>query len=86
MGKFIPSSVATAPKRGFSSPDASWFRGSSIDFVRNRLLNRSDPLYELFDFTIINTLLEDHFTGRHNRRLLIWSLLSLQVILKQNDN
>ena len=86
MGRFIPSSVATAPKRGFSSPDASWFRGSSIDFVRNRLLNRRDPLYELFDFTIINTLLEDHFSGRHNRRLLIWSLLNLQEILKQNEN
>ena len=34
-------------KQGFSAPDASWFRGESIDYI-NRLLR--DPRAQIYDF------------------------------------
>ena len=39
MSEFIPDEITNSTKQGFSSPDASWFKGESIDFVKRRLLN-----------------------------------------------
>ena len=33
MARHIPAKTVEAEKQGFSSPDASWFRGESMDFV-----------------------------------------------------
>ena len=30
MSKYIPAEIVEAKKQGFSSPDASWFKGESI--------------------------------------------------------
>src|SRR5262249_23656466 len=38
--RFLPEAVAKRAKQGFSAPDASWFRGESIDYI-NRLLGAS---------------------------------------------
>lgn len=77
MGKYIPDSITKAAKQGFSSPDASWFKGDSIDFVRDRLLNKRAPIYDLLDYEATTGLVQDHLNGKQNRRLLIWSLLNV---------
>ena len=41
MSSLIPSEVSEAEKQGFSSPDASWFKGESIEFVKHHLLNNN---------------------------------------------
>ncbi len=82
MGRHIPESVTSRTKQGFSSPDASWFKGESIDFVR-RQLSGSTPLFDLLDREAVTTVLESHFTGKENRRLLVWGLLSLHEWLSQ---
>lgn len=78
MGTYIPANIVQAEKQGFSSPDASWFKGESIDFVKARLLDRSSNIYEFLDHAEISKLIGDHLEGRENRRLLIWSLLSFE--------
>ena len=37
MDRYIPETITTAEKQGFSAPDASWFKGESIDYVRRTL-------------------------------------------------
>jgi asparagine synthase (glutamine-hydrolysing) len=81
MSRHIPSSVTDATKKGFSSPDASWFKGESIEFVKRVLLSPSAKLNNIVDVGEKEAMLEDHFAGRENRRLLIWSLLSLEFLL-----
>ena len=76
MSRHIPESVTGRAKQGFSSPDASWFKGESIDFVR-RQLGGDSPLFDVLDRDTVATALESHFTGKENRRLLVWGLLSL---------
>lgn len=83
MGKYIPHSVTKAAKQGFSSPDASWFKGESIDFVRQRLLDKKAPIYDFLDFNATNELVQEHLDGRQNRRLLIWSLLNVNEWIGQ---
>jgi asparagine synthase (glutamine-hydrolysing) len=81
MNAHVPTEVAGRVKQGFSAPDASWFKGDSIDYVRRRLLNRNARIYDVMAPTAVASLIEDHIQGRHNRRLLIWSLLNLEYWL-----
>lgn len=83
MSRYIPSDIAGAEKQGFSAPDASWFKGESIDFVRRTLLSGSPMIYELLDRRVIQGLVGEHLSGQNNRRLLIWSLLSVEAWLQQ---
>jgi asparagine synthase (glutamine-hydrolysing) len=84
MTKYIPETITKAAKQGFSSPDASWFKGESIEFVRNKLLNKHAPLYEFLDFNTTRELLNQHLEGKQNRRLLIWSLLNVNQWLENS--
>ncbi|MBS8273442.1 asparagine synthase (glutamine-hydrolyzing) [Thalassospira tepidiphila] len=75
MERYIPSDITQNIKQGFSAPDASWYKGESIDYVRKKLLDPNAGIYEFLDRKTVQRLVEDHLGGRANRRLLIWSLL-----------
>ncbi len=85
MTKLIPADVTQAEKQGFSAPDASWFKGESIDFVRRTLLVDNARIFELLDRETVQTLVNQHLDGDQNRRLLIWSLLNVETLLQQSD-
>lgn len=78
MARHIPAQVAEREKQGFSAPDASWFKGESIDYVRRRLMTDRARIYDYLDKDAVRALISDHLEGRQNRRLLIWSLLNLE--------
>ena len=82
MGNYIPSKITDREKQGFSAPDASWFKGESIDYVRRRLLNPKARIYDVLDRGAVQGLIGDHLEGRENRRLLIWSLLNLEQFME----
>lgn len=81
MKRYMPMEITGAVKQGFSAPDASWFKGDSIDFVK-RILGKKARIYEYLDYISVSKLLNEHFEGRNNRRLLIWSLLNFEMILQ----
>jgi asparagine synthase (glutamine-hydrolysing) len=83
MSKYIPDSITKAAKQGFSSPDASWFKGDSIDFVRDQLLDKHAPIYDHLDYEASAGLVQEHLDGKQNRRLLIWSLLNVNEWMRQ---
>jgi asparagine synthase (glutamine-hydrolysing) len=83
MRRHLPPEVADRDKQGFSAPDASWFKGESIDYVRRRLFAPGARLYDVLDRTAVQGLVADHLEGRENRRLLIWSLLNLEQVLER---
>lgn len=79
LSKFVPEAIAQGDKQGFSGPDASWFRGESIDYVRRTLMTPDARIYDVFDRRTVQALVQDHLDGRENRRLLIWSLLFVET-------
>ena len=81
MKKYVPEEITQAEKKGFSSPDASWFKGDSIEYVKKSILNQKSTIYDYLDFDGVGKLVSEHLQGKENRRLLIWSLLNLQEIL-----
>jgi len=82
MAQYVPKSISEGIKQGFSSPDASWFKGESIDYVRNKIINKKSPIYNYLDFDSVSKLVNVHLNGQENRRLLIWSLLNINQYFK----
>ena len=82
MSNYIPKNIVEGKKQGFSSPDASWFKGESIDFTREVLFDENARIYETLDYMSVIQLVNEHLSGKHNRRLLIWSLLNVEFWLR----
>ncbi len=79
MMRYMPEEITNGMKQGFSGPDASWFRGGSIDFVKRTLMSADDAeIFAFLDRDAVRRLVSEHLEGRRNRRLLIWSLLSVE--------
>jgi asparagine synthase (glutamine-hydrolysing) len=78
MDRYVPADVTDQVKQGFSGPDASWFRGESIDYVRRTIDNPDARIYEFFQPRTVQALVEEHLSGAENRRLLLWSLLNFE--------
>lgn len=75
MEKHIPQEVSNRIKQGFSAPDASWFKGESMEYIR-KLLTKDSPIYDHLNRETIKQMVNEHLDGKVNRRLLIWSLLN----------
>ncbi|MHC5028427.1 MAG: asparagine synthase (glutamine-hydrolyzing) [Planctomycetota bacterium] len=80
---YVPDSVAERAKQGFSAPDASWFRGESIDYVNRLLRAKRAGIYDYLSRDYVTETLDEHTSGKANHRLLIWSLLSFEWWLKE---
>ncbi|MCX7877348.1 MAG: asparagine synthase (glutamine-hydrolyzing) [Ignavibacteria bacterium] len=78
LNRYMPDLYTKGIKQGFSAPDASWFKGESIDYIKDLLLNKNARIYNYLQAPTVHKLLNEHFTGQTNRRLLIWSLLCFE--------
>jgi asparagine synthase (glutamine-hydrolysing) len=78
MSALLPADVRGRRKQGFSAPDASWFRGQSIDYIDRLLRDRKAMIYDLLEPAYVHRTLDEHESGRVNHRLRIWSFLSLE--------
>jgi asparagine synthase (glutamine-hydrolysing) len=82
MSKYIPDNITNGVKQGFSAPDAAWFKGESIDYIRKTLYKDNARIYEFLDKKSVLTLVDDHMSGKQNKRLFIWSLLNFEELCK----
>ena len=41
-------------------------------------------IYDYMDIKTIKNMVDEHFTNKKNRRLLIWSLINIEEYLKIN--
>ena len=76
LKKYMPDEIINAPKQGFSSPDQSWFKGESIEFVKRELYQENTLLNSVFNMSVVRELVDEHLRGSKNRRLLVWGLLN----------
>ena len=86
MAKHIPEHITKAQKQGFSSPDASWFKGESMSLVKEILFSSTCLFQEFMEPSIASRLVNEHLSGHKNRRLLIWSLLNFEFLLRGFPN
>ncbi|HEV2750289.1 MAG TPA: asparagine synthase (glutamine-hydrolyzing) [Gemmatimonadales bacterium] len=75
----LPDQHLRAPKRGFVGPTAEWLRRELRGVIEDELA--PDRLRRLgyFEPTVVEGLLEDHVSRRHNREGILWALLCFSV-------
>ena len=83
LGSYLTPRVSEYIKQGFSAPDASWFKGESIDYVKTILFDPKLNLCRILNAEKLEGIIQEHFEGRKNHRLLIWSFLNLENAFKR---
>jgi asparagine synthase (glutamine-hydrolysing) len=78
MERYVPETITAQAKQGFSGPDASWFRGESIEYVRAITDDPDSAIYDFFKPETVRKLVDEHLTGAENRRLFLWSLINFE--------
>lgn len=78
MEQYLPVEFTRQRKQGFSPPDENWYRGPSMDYIKNILFDKRTFQRPWFDQEFVKSKLNEHFDAKFNHRLLIWSLLSFE--------
>lgn len=83
MAQYIPAHIRNQPKRGWFSPTSEWFRGPLFPLVKE-VLSPSYNSYpqDIFDFTELNKMLEDHIERREYHMNLLWAVVTFQIWYK----
>jgi asparagine synthase (glutamine-hydrolysing) len=79
LQRYVPDGIVHQEKQGFSAPDASWFRGESIEYVKRTILNKKAKIFDYMDYDAVKELVQEHLEGKENRRLFIWSLICFEL-------
>jgi asparagine synthase (glutamine-hydrolysing) len=78
MREFLPAAILDKPKQGFSPPDQAWYRGESMSYIKQILLDPRTLGRGYFQEPYVRRVLDEHVDGKVNHRLLIWSLLAFE--------
>jgi asparagine synthase (glutamine-hydrolysing) len=83
FGHLLPASVFRRPKMGFGVPIDHWFRHAMRDFAHEVLLDPSTLARGFFRQEAITQLLDQHTRGIFDHAYRLWSLLVLELWLRQ---
>jgi asparagine synthase (glutamine-hydrolysing) len=79
----LPQAVLQRKKQGFNVPNARWIKQGLRSFVMDHLSSSRLRDMGWFDETVVETLLQNHFTGRADNSHQIWCLLTLSLWWQQ---
>jgi asparagine synthase (glutamine-hydrolysing) len=83
MKVLLPKSIIERPKIGFRVPVNEWFRGAMSGYLTDMLTGNAARCIELVDMRILKRILREHIEGRTNHEKLLWTLLGLEIWLRQ---
>lgn len=75
MKSRLPRSVTSRGKKGFGMPVAHWLRGPWRDLLLDTLSDGAAGRSGLLDQGVVDALIDDHLSGRRDRRKPLWTLL-----------
>lgn len=79
MAQYLPTQTVQKRKQGFVPPLREWFRGELGAFARDLLLDRTARARGFFVPDQVETMLDDHQTGRRSFHYQIWVLLTFEM-------
>jgi len=79
----LPSLISSKPKHGLSVPIGIWFRGKLGDFVREILVDNRTASRGLLSRRGVEALLDRHASGKENCETQLWTLLILELWMRQ---
>lgn len=82
----VPPEVLYRPKQGFSLPLSHWFRQELRPYVDSMLLREDSRIAVLLRREVVQELVNDHIRGRWDHSGAIFSLLGLEVWLREKTS
>jgi len=79
LGDRLPPELLDRPKMGFGVPLASWFRGPLREMLRSHLTSSRFIDRGIVSPSFVNSLLDEHQSGRRDNHATLWSLLMLEL-------
>jgi asparagine synthase (glutamine-hydrolysing) len=79
----LPRELLERPKHGFGVPLGDWFRGELRGMVQDTLLARP-RLGRRLRVEAVQTLFDEHVSGRADRGHQLWTLLTLELWLRKH--
>jgi len=80
--RLLPPQTVERPKVGFATPMAEWLRASP-DLLS--LLTTNSHTASHVDAHSVRRLVDEHRSGRHDRGDLLWTLIALEVWLRERS-
>ena len=77
--ELIPAEILKRPKWGFRVPLADWFRGELRELLQDTLRSADGLCARWGDAQQVKRLLDEHDTGRADRNLALWTLLTTEI-------
>ncbi|MCP3958328.1 MAG: asparagine synthase (glutamine-hydrolyzing) [bacterium] len=78
MHGLLPEETLHRRKQGFTPPDATWYRGPHRRYLESVVLSPRALERDVFRPEAVRKIFDQHMSGEHNHRFLIWSLLCLE--------
>jgi asparagine synthase (glutamine-hydrolysing) len=80
----LPRDVLYRPKMGFSVPLAAWLRGPLRAQLQNAIGGGALAASGCFEPVVLERLVRQHLTGRHDHSATLWKLLMLDAFLRRS--
>jgi asparagine synthase (glutamine-hydrolysing) len=79
MAPLLPPEIMTRPKRGFSVPLATWFRGALSGLAADLLSEARLGRRGLIEWAPVRRLIDEHRSGRRNHADRLFALMVLEL-------
>lgn len=83
MADDLPDEILNKPKVGFRVPVHEWLRGRLKDYAHDMLFSAQTSLGTYCDQSQLKVLWDEHQSKTHNREKELWSLMTLEIFLRQ---
>jgi asparagine synthase (glutamine-hydrolysing) len=78
LKRYVPESLFERPKKGFGVPVRKWLQNELKDFLCTRLSATELKKHGLFNENLIQSMLDDFFSGGFDYSEQLWALLMFQ--------
>ena len=77
--KYISRDIIYRKKVGFDVPVSRWFRGDLKELLVSNVLRRDSFSRDFLDGNALETLVNDHVSGRRDNHKKLWILLNFEL-------
>ena len=81
--RMLPRQIWNRKKMGFGVPLGSWFQNELRSLTEQRLLSDDSRCQQFFRADALNSLVQQHMTGKVNHCYRLWNLLVLESWLRR---
>ena len=84
--RWVPQEIIKRKKIGFETPIDQWFSGKLHDYLSDNLLSARSASNHYFNRAVVEEMIRDHKSGRHDYKRHLFSLLTFELWHKQFIN